>query len=105
MTSLFPKHGAREALEQRWKTLTNDALPSVAPERRWPIHLNHCFQRVLLDAACGTVWYDVIKARPAYRAAPDDILKKAVQLGENVLDGKVDLAALNEQSLRFRGKL
>ena len=105
MTSLFPEHGARDALEQRWKTLTNDALPSVAAERGWPIYLNHCFQRVLLDAACGTVWYEVITSRPAYRAAPDDILEGAVRLAEQVLTGETDLIPLNTQSLRYRGKL
>ncbi|EFL89338.1 hypothetical protein [Ahrensia sp. R2A130] len=103
--SLFQDHDVRAALEQRWLALTRQELPSVAAQRGWPIHLDHCFQRVLLDAACSTVWYDVITSRPAYRAAPDDLLNRAVDLAENVLNGEMDISELNRQSLRYRGKV
>ncbi|RYH02821.1 GCN5-related N-acetyltransferase [Salipiger sp. IMCC34102] len=92
----------RADLERRWMTLTREDLPRVARDRDWPIHLDHCFQRVLLDQACRGCWYDRIEGRPAYRAAPEPILRRAVELGEAVLAGLVDLDALNAQSLRWR---
>ena len=94
---------ARRALERRWLDLTNVDLPAAATPG-WPVRLNHCFQRILLDAAVGGVWYDAIAGRPAYAAAPRDVLERAVATGEEVLAGRVDLAALNARSLAWRGK-
>ena len=50
------------------------------------------------------MWYNRIAGRPATRHAPDDVLRRAVDLGEDVLAGREDLAALNRASLRWRGK-
>ena len=94
----------RADLERRWLRLTREDLPAVARGRGWPVHLDHCFQRILLDHACGGVWYDRIEGRPAYRAAPAEVLTRAVRTAEAVLAGQADLAALNAQSLRWRGK-
>ena len=94
----------RETLERRWMALTRDDLPAAALHRGWPIHLDHCFQRILLDHACGGRWYDYIEGRPAYRCASDAVLSRAVSTGEAVLAGLVDLRVLNTQSLRWRGK-
>ncbi|WP_375249558.1 hypothetical protein [Sphingomonas sp.] len=65
---------------------------------------DHCFQRILLDHACGGRWYDQITRRPAYRHACDTTLDRAIALGEAVAAGTTDLAALNRQSLIWRGK-
>lgn len=93
----------RAALERRWRTLTDVTLPAAArPD--WPVRLNHCFQRILLDHATGGVWYDAIPKRPAYAHAPDAVLHHACETGEAILRGTADLAALNRQSLRWRGK-
>lgn len=93
----------RPALERRWLTLTRRDLPG-AHRPGWPVRFDHCFQRILLDAATGGVWYDAIPGRPAYRHAPDEVLRRAVALGEAVLAGEADLAALNARSLAARGK-
>ena len=95
--------GARAALEACWLHLTRVALPTAA-EPGWPVRLDHCFQRILLDHATGGIWYDRIAGRPAYAHAPDDVLREAVRLGEAVLAGRSDLAAMNRQSLAWRGK-
>ncbi|MEM1379130.1 MAG: GCN5-related N-acetyltransferase [Pseudomonadota bacterium] len=96
----------REALERRWLRLTREVLPEEAKRRGgWPVHLDHCFQRILLDNAAGDVWYNVVPKRPAYRHAPDALLQTAVALGEQVLAGEADLGTLNRESLRLRGKL
>lgn len=94
----------RSALEARWLHLTRVELPQAAPARDWPVRLDHCFQRVLLDNALGGRWYDHIRQRPAYRHSPDDALARAVALAEAVLAGDADLHALNRRSLAWRGK-
>lgn len=94
----------REALEQQWFELTRERMPAVAAERRWPVRFDHCFQRILLDAACKAPWREAIEP-PAYRNASAAQLRDAIALGEAALEGTVDLAALNRQSLAMRGKL
>lgn len=95
----------RSDLEARWLDLTRRALPGVARERGWPVTADHCFQRILLDHAFGGVWYDHVRQRPAYAHADATALERAVALGEAALAGEADLAALNRQSLAWRGKV
>jgi hypothetical protein len=95
----------RDALERRWLTLTRETMPALAAARGWPVRSDHCFQRILLDTAVGGVWYDAIPERPAYRHADAAVLAHAIQMGEAVIAGSADLAALNRQSLAWRGKL
>jgi len=95
----------RAALEAEWLHLTREALPALARDRPdWPVRLDHCFQRILLDHAVGGRWYDHVTRRPAYRHMAADALARAVQLGRAVLAGEADLAALNRRSLAWRGK-
>ena len=94
----------RHDRERHWLSLTRHTLPALAAARGWPVRADHCFQRILLDHACGGRWYDHIPGRPAYSHAPDAILDAAIRLGGAAVAGTVDLAALNEQSLRWRGK-
>ena len=92
----------RAALEARWLQLTCKVLPGLAAGRRWPVQHDHCFQRILLDAACGGRWYDHVSGRPAYRAIDEHRLAAAVALAEQVERDEADLHALNAQSLRWR---
>lgn len=93
----------RAALEARWSDLVDRRLPEAA-RPGWPVRLNHCFARILLDHATGGVWYDAIARRPARAHAPDATLAAAVALGEAVLEGRADLGALDARSLAWRGK-
>lgn len=95
----------RDALERQWLVLTRETMPALAASRGWPVRSDHCFQRILLDAAVGGVWYGAIPERPAYRHADVAVLTRAVELGRAVVDGSADLAALNRQSLVWRGKV
>lgn len=104
MSAPPPVPAERDARERHWLTLTRDVLPDMARSRDWPISADHCFQRVLLDHACGGRWYDHISGRPAYKHAPDAILDAAITLGQAVAAGMVDLTMLDAQSLRWRGK-
>lgn len=97
-------HNARAALEDRWLVLTRETLPALAHVRGWPIRNDHCFQRVLLDAACEGRWYDHVEGRPAYRRASDAILGRAVAIAVELVDGSGNVSALNRQSLVYRGK-
>ena len=94
----------RPALEAAWLTLTRDTLPALAAHRDWPVHADHCFQRILLDNAVEGRWYDHIVGRPAYRHAPDAVLARAVALGQAVIAEEADLIALDRRSLAWRGK-
>jgi hypothetical protein len=94
----------RAGLEERWLRLTREVLPGLAAGRGWPVRLDHCFQRILLDHAVGGRWYDRVAGRPAYRHLDLERLATAVALGEAVAAGTADLPALNAQSLRWRGK-
>ncbi len=92
------------ALRARWRDLVERRMPAAAAGGRdWPVSLDHCFARILLDNALGQPWRDVIHP-PAWRQMPAPDLARAVALGEAVLAGAADLAALNERSLALRGK-
>lgn len=92
----------RAALQQEWLALTRHDLPALATARGWPIALDHCFARVLLDNAVGGCWYDSIPRRPAYRHATDTQLAAAVRLARAARDGSLDLHAANARSLAWR---
>jgi hypothetical protein len=92
-------------LRRRWLTLMRVELPRAAASRPdWPIRLDHCFGRVVLDAVYGRPWRDVLPA-PAWRNMDEAALRRAIALGEAVLDGREDLQALNRASLAGRKKL
>ncbi|WP_093333075.1 GCN5-related N-acetyltransferase [Sphingomonas rubra] len=101
---MSPRTDDRTALEAAWLHLTRVELPALAAEREWPVRADHCFQRILLDHAVNGRWYDHIADRPAYRHLDAVRLAAAIALGRDVIAGRADLAALNRQSLRWRGK-
>ena len=95
---------ADAARRARWRDLVGRRLPEAARRRPgWPVRLDHCFARILLDNACGGPWRDGVRP-PAHANMPGERLDAAIALGEAVLAGAVDLAALNRRSLAWRGK-
>ncbi|WP_174301537.1 GCN5-related N-acetyltransferase [Caulobacter sp. S45] len=77
-------------------------LPAAAVHHpEWPIRLDHCFGRVILDAICGAPWREVV-APPAWRHLTPDQLARAVHLADAILADEADLAALNRASLALR---
>ncbi|MEW4447664.1 GCN5-related N-acetyltransferase [Qipengyuania sp. JC766] len=93
----------RSQLVDRWFALTRGTMPGVAAGKGWPVRLDHCFQRILLDNAVGGPWREHVAA-PAYRNASDAVLREAIRLGEAAIAGELDLADLNRRSLVWRGK-
>ncbi len=96
----------RARLEADYLQLVKQRLPAAAREGRWVLRLDHCFGRVLLDAAVGGCWYDALdRRRAAYRQLTDEQLAGAVALGRRLLEeGDPLLRALDAQSLAWRGK-
>lgn len=89
---------------ERFKQLTEEVLPALAREQRWPIRLDHCFKRICLDHAFGDVWYRHL-ARPAERHLQGDALERALQCAEDLASqGLPLLQERNVASLRVRGK-
>lgn len=92
-------------LIHRYLHLTQMVMPALAQTRSniWPVQNDHCFQRIVLDAVCGGVWYDHV-SRPAYRHLSLEQAQRAVQICEDIIAGRSDLADLNQKSLSWRGK-
>lgn len=100
-----------EALRTRWTHLYASHLPALALARdpvqtRWPVHLDHCFARIILDNAVGVdkPWTQVVKS-PAVRNMSVQQLREALELGERLASGEADLVELDRRSLKLRGKL
>ena len=95
---------SRADREAEWLRLrlTRDVMPGLAAARDWPVRLDHCFQRILLDAELGSPWTERLAARPAYRSVDDATLDRLIARAEAVVAGDADLWALNRASLRGR---
>ena len=96
----------RTGLLARYQQLVKVELPARAAEDGWVLRADHCFGRVLLDDAVGARWYDVLdRRRTAFRQLDDAQLRRAVELGERLLEeGDPLLREVDAQSLRYRGK-
>ena len=92
-------------LIHRYLHLTRTVMPALAqtPTNIWPVQNDHCFQRIILDTVCGGVWYDHV-SRPAYSYLSLEQAQRAVQICEDIIAGRSDLADLNQKSLSWRGK-
>jgi hypothetical protein len=91
--------------EYRWKV--TDELPRVAQASDgWPIHLDHCFGRVVLDNLFADEWYDHVDGSPAYEQLSQTQLEEAIAIADRMLEeGRPAVEELNDNSLRWRGKL
>ncbi|QDS76778.1 hypothetical protein FKW77_002037 [Venturia effusa] len=100
-----------QELQNSWKTMFQKTLPEAATSKspsqsKWPVHVDHCFARIILDKVVGqgkSPWMTIIKS-PAYKNMSEEQLKDAVELGEAILGGDADLVELDEESLAVRGK-
>lgn len=99
---------AMEELRARWLYLYQDYLPALARAKdpvqsTWPVDLDHCFGRIILDNAVGREkpWTAVVKA-PAVRNMNTHQLRAAISLAEDLVHGLADLEGLNARSLELR---
>lgn len=105
------------ALRETWKQLYSKTLPQLARARdpaqpKWPVTLDHCFARIILDNTVGRgagephgdVSWDKVIGKPAVQKMSEQQLRAAIELGERIRSGEADLVDLDERSLRARGK-
>ncbi|KIW28258.1 uncharacterized protein PV07_07937 [Cladophialophora immunda] len=100
-----------EALRTEWRILYSQTLPQMAKagdlaQPVWPVTLDHCFARIILDSVIGNgqqQWDGVIQ-KPAIRSMNEQQLRDAIALGQKIRAGEIDLSDLDEASLRCRGK-
>ncbi|KAL8842407.1 MAG: hypothetical protein Q9170_000535 [Blastenia crenularia] len=99
-----------ETLRNDWKELYGNILPSLALSKSpvqasWPVHVDHCFGRIILDNAIGQnePWMGKLKS-PAYKNMTSEQLRKCIALGNAIAEGKQNLADLDAKSLQLRGK-
>lgn len=98
------------AAQELWKDLYAKKLPSAAKERQgsqkvWPVSLDHCFARIILDNAVGkdVPWMAKLKS-PAYKHMDVQQLQDAIDMAHGILAGKLNLVDLNRKSLELRNK-
>ena len=104
MTAALADDDPLAALRAEWLAWMRERLPRTARDRPdWPIRLDHCFGRVVLDAVYGRPWREAVAA-PAWRRMDEAALLRAIALSREIAEGRVDLAALNARSLELRGK-
>lgn len=97
----------REELLARYRELVLHELPRRARAGRWVVTADHCFGRIVLDAAVGGCWYDVLDRRrsPAFAQLDDAQLAAAVDLAERmVVEGDPLVREADARSLAWRGK-
>ena len=92
----------REAYLRR---VTEDLPARARSSDDWPIHLDHCFGRVVLDNLFEDEWYDHVDGRPAVENLSPDELRAAVETADRMLEeGRSTVAELNRNSLHWRGE-
>ena len=95
------------ALRAEYRRKVTEELPRVAQASDgWPIHLDHCFGRVVLDNLFDDEWYDHVDGSPAYEQLSQAQLEEAIAIADRMLEeGRPAVEELNDNSLRWRGKL
>ncbi|KAL9014927.1 MAG: hypothetical protein Q9173_000432 [Seirophora scorigena] len=103
-------HEKLEALRGEWKRMYGETLPSLAVSKSpvqdsWPVHVDHCFGRIILDTVVGrdSPWMNKIKS-PAVKTMTSEQLEACFALGTAIAEGKESLAMLDAKSLQLRGK-
>ena len=94
-------------LRAEYNRKVNQKLPAKAQSSDgWPIHLDHCFGRVVLDNLFEDEWYSHVEGRPAYKQLSREELQQAIEIADRMLTrGQPAVEELNQNSLRWRGKL
>lgn len=94
-----------EELRRQYLHYINVVLPSISSNnKKYPVHLNHCWARIILDNICNDKWSNVL-SKPAYKSLNKHMLERAIKMAEGIIESS-DLAVyLNNRSLGFRNKL
>jgi len=98
-------------LRARWTDLYTLTLPHLATtknpaQRVWPVHLDHCFARIIYDHVLGesqAPWTSVVKS-PAVQHMKPEQLEGCIKIADGIVAGAVDLDEMDRRSLAVRGK-
>jgi hypothetical protein len=94
----------RETRLQRWFELTNQILPEMANQLKWPVSQNHCFMRICLDESFGKPWHACVR-QPAIRHMTDEQLQRAIDVAELIIKQPELIFAMNDRSIAIRKTL
>ena len=95
-----------EALKTTLRRQANEEFPAAAKAGGYPIRLNHCFLRVVYDNLFGRQWQKVLTSKkPAIHQLSEDQLRRAIEIGQSIIDDKATCVELNRRSLDWRGKV
>jgi hypothetical protein len=95
----MPRHGDFDlCVRETWRDLVGTVLPHAARRRGWAIDAPAAFRRTILDAVCGGPWEET--ARRTGIGIVELVL--AIEFGERMLAGQVDVAELSRRSIRAR---
>ncbi|EDX87003.1 hypothetical protein S7335_4710 [Synechococcus sp. PCC 7335] len=93
-------------LREHYLSLINEQLPNRAKQVSMPVRFNHCFARIVLDNLFEGCWYDSLSRKlPAYKQLNEEQLVRAIAIAQQMLTDSKSVTWLNENSLRWRGKL
>lgn len=110
VTAMAPGKSLEEPKLQ-WKNMFQKSLPRAASsklptqQKKWPVTLNHCSARKILDNVVGidSAWTKKIGS-PAYKNTSREQLQASIDLGDAILRGDAHLVGLDSKSLTLRGK-
>lgn len=97
-----------ERLRQRYLELVNRELPALAKQREFPVRLNHCFARIILDNLFSCCWYEALDRQQgaAYKQLSREQLQSAIAIAKTIINRPDDyIGELNQKSLQWRNKL
>jgi O-6-methylguanine DNA methyltransferase len=85
--------------------LLQKIIVNHSSQPKWPVTVDHCFARIILDHTVGinTVWTSKVKS-PAYKNMSKEQLEASIGLGRKILQGKADLVDLDNRSLELRAE-
>ncbi len=92
-------------LRARYLELINDILPSIAAARGFPVNLNHCFGRIVLENLFQGCWYNYLTVGrvAAYKQLDLAGLQQAVNIAQSLVDLPTSqIVSLNDRSLQWR---
>jgi Lhr-like helicase len=94
-------------LRAEYNRKVNKELPERAQSSDgWPVHLDHCFGRIVLDNLFADEWYSHVDGRPAYEHLARNELQEAIEIADRMLEeGRPAVEELNRNSLRWRDQL
>ncbi|CAH0999992.1 hypothetical protein LEM8419_01205 [Neolewinella maritima] len=94
-----------EALKEQLRAQANQTFPTVARRDGYPIVMNHCFLRVVYDNLFQRKWQEVLDPKkPAIHQLSETQLRRAIELGNEVVADRSACEMMNMRSLEWRGK-